>query len=162
MLAREKLSRGFTLIELMIAIAIVAIITTLAYPLYLKQVTNSRRSEGMAALLAAASQQEQIFTANSRYENLGEFAFRQPLITQSGLYVITIFNVGLTPTTYRLTATPNPAVWTDPFCGNFTLSNIGRRLVTGDANQDGAFPVLNPTTAAQLVVANADAVECWP
>ena len=161
MLAREKLSRGFTLIELMIAIAIVAIITTLAYPLYLKQVTNSRRSEGMAALLAAASQQEQIFTATSRYENIGEFGLRPPF-TQTQLYVITIFNVGLTPTTYRLTATPNPAVWTDPFCGNFTLSNIGRRLVTGDANQDGAFPVLNPTTAAQLTVANADAAECWP
>jgi type IV pilus assembly protein PilE len=155
MLAREKLSRGFTLIELMIVVAIVAILATIAYPSYLEQVTNSRRAEGMDALLIAASQQEQFFTANSRYQTAGEFN----AISETGLYGLTMTPIGAG---YRLTATPTIAVWTDPVCGNFTLSNIGRRLVTGDANLDGAFPALNPTTAAQLVVANADAVVCWP
>jgi len=157
MLTREKLSRGFTLIELMIVVAIAAIITTLAYSSYLSQISNSRRSEGMNALLIAASQQEQFFTANSRYQTAIEFA--GPQISETGLYGLTIAPIGAG---YILTATPTVAVWADPVCGNFTLSNIGRRLVTGDANQDGAFPVLNPVNAAQLIVANADAVECWP
>src|SRR6266511_2814437 len=49
---------GFTLIELIVTVAIVAILARIAYPIYQDQVTRARRAEGKAALLKAAQLQE--------------------------------------------------------------------------------------------------------
>ena len=51
-------TRGFTLIELMIAVAILGIIAAIAYPSYLDQVRKSKRSDAQSALLQAANRQE--------------------------------------------------------------------------------------------------------
>ncbi|ODS24874.1 hypothetical protein AB835_01010 [Candidatus Endobugula sertula] len=59
--------RAFTLIELMIAVAIIGILAAIAYPSYLSQVANSRRAEGASELLIVASEQERFYTAQYRY-----------------------------------------------------------------------------------------------
>ena len=58
---------GFTLIEIMIALAILAILVTIAYPSYLDQVRKTRRSDGQNLLLDAAAREERFFTQYNAY-----------------------------------------------------------------------------------------------
>ena len=53
-----KINRGFTLVELMIVVAIVAILAAIGYPSYQNSVQKSRRADGRAALQEAAARQE--------------------------------------------------------------------------------------------------------
>lgn len=59
--------RGFTLIELMITVAIVAVLAGIAYPLYTDQVRKGRRAEARAALMNLLQQQERYHTQNNSY-----------------------------------------------------------------------------------------------
>jgi type IV pilus assembly protein PilE len=60
-------SRGFTLIELMITVAIVAILSAIAYPAYQDSVRKGKRAEGRTALTDMMQQQERYFTQTGTY-----------------------------------------------------------------------------------------------
>jgi len=62
-----KKTCGFTLIELMIVVAIVGILASIAYPSYLDSVLKGRRAEGRAALTDLMQQQERYMTQNNTY-----------------------------------------------------------------------------------------------
>ena len=62
-----KNSHGFSLIELMIVVVIVAIIISIAYPSYRDQVRKTRRADAKAALLDAAGKMERYYTQFGRY-----------------------------------------------------------------------------------------------
>lgn len=62
-----KIESGFTLIEIMIAVAIVAILAAVAYPAYLESLAKGRRAEGRTALLELLQQQERYITQSNRY-----------------------------------------------------------------------------------------------
>lgn len=64
---RLRLARGFTLIELMITVAIVAILASIAYPSYLDSVLKGRRAEGRTAALNLLQQQERYYTQTGSY-----------------------------------------------------------------------------------------------
>jgi len=64
---RGRPSGGFTLIELMITVAIVAILASVALPAYNNAVTKGRRAQGRTALLEAMQAQERWFTQNNTY-----------------------------------------------------------------------------------------------
>jgi type IV pilus assembly protein PilE len=66
MIIRKK-NNGFTLIELMVAVAIVGILAGIAYPSYINNLTKSRRVDAEGALLGLASAMERHFTENSNY-----------------------------------------------------------------------------------------------
>ncbi len=112
-------SRGFTLIELMVVIAIVAIITAVAVPSYNRYVEKSRRADGQSALMNAAQAMERCFTRSNSY-----LGCTIPAQSQDGFYTLG-FNAR-TATTYTLTATPAGAQTTDP-CGTYTLDHLGVR-----------------------------------
>ncbi|MGS2717976.1 type IV pilin protein [Eionea flava] len=133
--------KGFSLIELLVAIAIVGILGSIAYPSYLNQINSSNRAEAMAALVILAASQERFFTANNRYAS--SITLDPPPVntglgltglSETGLYNITVTN-NAPITTFTLTATP--VGWVDNQCGNFILTNTGVRQVSGDFDNDG-------------------------
>ena len=66
-MARLLAQRGFSLIELAVAVAVAGIIAAIAYPSFQQHVIRTRRTEGQGALQALMQQQERYFTQNNRY-----------------------------------------------------------------------------------------------
>jgi type IV pilus assembly protein PilE len=136
--------RGFTLLELMIVVVIIAIISALAIPSYLKYVQRTRRSDGQSALLNTQQAEEKFFYRCSRYGSLDEiFAIGGPTCTQAmvagaarnspqNFYSISITNILTAPQVgYTLSATPQGVQANDP-CGILSVDNNGTRGAAGD------------------------------
>ena len=125
----ERHTKGFTLIEVMIVVAIVAILAAIAYPSYQEQILQSRRADAQAVLMEAAQFMERFFTTNNRYDTAvlpGGLA-RSPKDAGTIRYNIAI-NPAPTRTTFTLQATP---VTADANCGNLTINQAGLRGATG-------------------------------
>ena len=65
--SRRRRASGFTLIELMIAVAIVAVLAAIAYPAYLDSVWKAKRAEAKAAIFKALQAEERYYTQNNTY-----------------------------------------------------------------------------------------------
>lgn len=117
----HPLARGFTLIELMIAVAIVAILAAVAYPSYTDYVRKSRRAEARNALLDVAARQERRFSQlNSYSSTLSDFGY-----SASSVNGYTLALSGVTSSAFTVTATPT-GVQTGDSCGTFELNETGR------------------------------------
>lgn len=130
--------QGFTLIEVMIVVAIVAILSAIAVPSYQEYIRRGHRAEVRAALLQASQWMERAATANGTYPLAAAFPASLTTI-QSGRYTIAVASA--TGAAYTLTATPAVGQVGDK-CGNYTLTQTGAR---GAASQ---------TTGALVT-------ECW-
>jgi type IV pilus assembly protein PilE len=140
---RQKQTAGFTLIELMIVVAVMAIIVSVALPSYQSHVRKGKRAEGKAALLRGAQYEERFFSDNVRYATQAELAAAYGVTsgttiysgenpnTSTGTYTVTVA-LGAGNTSFTLTATPN-APHADTECGNLTLTSTGVRNQTGTA-----------------------------
>lgn len=116
---------GFTLIELMIVVAIVAVLVAIAYPSYREQVIKTRRAEGRAALADVAQRMERCFTRFSAYDNAA-CAGTAAATSEGGWYAVSATT--LTATTFTLSAAPQGDQATaDTRCGTLTLTHTGAR-----------------------------------
>lgn len=114
-------TRGFTLIELMIVIAVLGILASIALPAYNKQVEKTRRSDAIASLLGTAQRLERCFTRNNSYSAAG--CPSGTFDSEEEFYAV---RVAATATTYTLTATAQGAQSGDS-CSPFTLDELGNR-----------------------------------
>jgi type IV pilus assembly protein PilE len=123
---------GFTLIELMIAVAVIGILAAVAYPAYTDSVKKGRRSDAKIALTNAAQALERFYNENnSTYNATGSAAGTLfPTTSQGGYYTIGYASGSPTTSAYTLTATPTGSQANDK-CGIFTLNNLGVQGVSG-------------------------------
>lgn len=126
-------ARGFTLIEMMITVAIAAILVAIALPNYTEYVRRGARAEARSGLQQAAQWMERGATARGTYpiETDSKKEFPAMLKTvQSGRYAISC-ETDAAGSTFTLTATPQGAQSGDK-CGSFTLTHTGVRGLTNN------------------------------
>jgi len=117
-------TKGFTLIELMIVIAIIGILAAVAYPAYTSSVQRANRADGMDALLQQAGRMEEFYMNNDTYNA----ATLISATSSEGNYTIAISND--TAFSYLITATRTPAT-ADLECLTLTVDNLGVKSATG-------------------------------
>jgi len=127
---RAHLNNGFTLIELMIVIVILAVVVGIALPTYNDQIRDTRRTDGQQAVLATANSLERFFTNNNVYSaNLA--ALGASANSPEGHYVVSIALANANRD-YTITATAQNDQANDD-CGNLTLNSTGVRGRSGTA-----------------------------
>lgn len=125
-------SKGFTLIELMITVAIVGILASVAYPSYVEYVMRGKRADAKAVLLENAQFLERNFTeANSYSKTAGGANISLP-ISQSPRSGTKAYDIGFSGSvaaaSYTLQAKPTGAQASDK-CGTLTLNHLGQQGV---------------------------------
>jgi len=123
---------GFTLIELMIACAIVGILAAIAIPSYTAYVQRSNRTDAVRALTLDAQALERCYSQAFTHVGCATVPVG-PVLTSQGNYNVTLGN--LTATTYTLTALPvSPQQLGDTTCTSFVLIQTGAQSATPAAN----------------------------
>lgn len=125
--------RGFTLIELMIAMAAVAILAAVALPAFQEQVARTRRVELQAALLEDAGYMQHYYASHDAFTGMPPPQLPWPRTPRAGAanYAITVASPPGDPTTFVLTA-QRVGVMASDACGDFTVDSLGQRdLVMG-------------------------------
>lgn len=135
--------RGFSLIELMVVVAIVAIIAAFAFPSYQRYVIKAKRTVAQNVLLQVADRQQQFFMDNKRFTadmtNLG-FPADPYIVGDDGastvvgdsaaVYSLSLSNV--TATTWTATAAPlHGQLSRDSYCGSLSVTHAAAKGKTG-------------------------------
>lgn len=137
---RQRRLHGFTLIEVMITVAIVGILAAVALPSYTSHIQKSRRAEARAVLLDAASKQEQYIlnfrTYTTTMTALGYAA--SPAISETGLYSVAAAAgaCGNIARCYTLTATAvtGKGQDKDTRCRSLSLDSLGVKTSKNASN----------------------------
>lgn len=126
---------GFTLIEVMVVVAIIGVLVGFAYPSYMEYVRKSNRADAKVALNDTAQRLQRCFTTYNAYNNANcgaatAYNDGASTATPEGFYSIT---AAINATTFTLTASPVAGTTqaNDAKCTAFTLSHTGARGASG-------------------------------
>ena len=127
---------GFTLVELMVPVVIVAILGSMAIAAYSNYVMKTNRTDATRAMLQDAQSLQRCYSQNYTYTPTGGCPNPAGTVASPrGLYSITI--VTPTATTYSITATPAKAPQTkDVACTSFTLTSNGTQSSSNSGGTD--------------------------
>jgi type IV pilus assembly protein PilE len=123
---------------LMITVAIVGILASVAYPSYLSYLTRGKRSAAASFIMTMSNREEQsMLNARCYFSYPTDAACAPPAVTipteVSANYTVTISASNTaTPPTFTVTATPNASQLShDAACKNLTLDNLGTKGISG-------------------------------
>ncbi|ABM59533.1 type IV pilin protein [Verminephrobacter eiseniae] len=144
----QRMQSGFTLIELMIVVAIIGIVSGLAYPAFKEQLAKSRRADAKATLVGAQQWMERFYTENFRYDqnsagvevtDASQFPSRLRVSPEpqmgSPLYdirvVLKVENGVKKRDEYSVKATRRAgSAMANDRCGDFSIDHLGRKNVS--------------------------------
>ncbi len=139
---QQTRSNGFTLLEMLIVVAIMGVLTSIALPAYQNSVRRSARAEAKTELLQVASDQERYFSNFNTYVD-DATPLNSPVVagrdrtTQNGFYAISVSacGAGTIATCFLATATAQNDQTADT-CTTLTYSDTGARGATGDTTDE--------------------------
>jgi type IV pilus assembly protein PilE len=130
--AGSRTQRGFTLVELMIVVAIIGILTFVAVPSYRQYVVKSNRAAAESFVMSVTNKQEQYMLDARQYAATLVLLGMAAPADVSNNYNITITNIGATPPTYTITAVPTGSqAASDTRCGSVSIDQAGTKGITG-------------------------------
>jgi type IV pilus assembly protein PilE len=135
--AKRVANGGYTLIEVLIAVAIVGILASVATAAYTSQVQKSRRTDARSALLDLAGREEKLFSTANAYSaapsdlGYGAVGAAWPITVGSGYYQVTVLAPdpaqGGAAGTYSISAVPVPGGMqaSDTTCTSLSVNQLG-------------------------------------
>jgi len=134
---------GFSLLELLITLSIIAIIAAVAYPAYQQHLSTARRSEGQVALLELAQKMERYYAEHNSF--IGASLESVGSATTSGdnpkeaYYQLAVSNT--TATSFEIIATPTAAQMNqDKRCGILAINELGQKGILKNGQSFEAAP----------------------
>ena len=125
--------KGFTLIELMVTVAVIGILGAIAYPSYTQYIQKGRRVDAKTSLMNAAQAMERYYTENSKYTGAAAGTVF-PTASIDGDYTLSFDTGSPAASAYTIKAAPSSSRQSGDKCGTFTLNSVGQKAVTGAAS----------------------------
>ena len=132
--ARHSRSSGYTLMELLVTVSIIALVAAIAIPNYRNHVLKSQRSDAKAALLRVAAAQEKWYLQNNTYTT--SLADLNVTETENELYTLSVGSADADGFEATATADGSKSQGSDKDCQTFSVNEAGTRTATAAGGGD--------------------------